>query len=128
MYIIITAARNEGEYIENLIQSVVSQTILPFKWIIVSDGSKDNTEDIVTRYINQYDFINYIKINGDKERNFGSKIKAFNEGVNKIESIFNNSDYFIGNIDADITFEKDYFEILIQKFKINNNLPDLNWI
>ena len=39
-YVIITAARNEEAYIENTIQSVISQTALPLKWIIVSDGSK----------------------------------------------------------------------------------------
>ena len=48
-YVLITPARNEAAFIELTIQSVVGQTILPLKWIIVSDGSTDGTDDIVKR-------------------------------------------------------------------------------
>ena len=46
-YVLITPARNEEAFIEKTIQSVVSQTILPAKWVIVSDGSTDRTDEIV---------------------------------------------------------------------------------
>ena len=49
-YVLVTPARNESEFIERTIQSVLKQTILPLKWVIVSDGSTDGTDDIVSRY------------------------------------------------------------------------------
>ena len=56
-YVLLTAARNEEDYIENTIKAVVSQTILPKKWVIISDGSTDNTDKIVTNYAEKYNFI-----------------------------------------------------------------------
>ena len=43
-YVLITPARNEAQFIELTIRSVVSQTVKPLKWVIVSDGSTDGTE------------------------------------------------------------------------------------
>ena len=42
-YVVITPVRNEGLYLQKTIDSVVSQTLLPRKWIVVNDGSTDNT-------------------------------------------------------------------------------------
>src|SRR5664279_3741545 len=44
-YVLVTAARNEEAYIENTIKSIISQTVKPEKWVIVSDGSTDRTND-----------------------------------------------------------------------------------
>ena len=49
-YVLITPARNEAAFIEQTIQSVVAQTVRPMKWVIVSDGSTDGTDEIVRRY------------------------------------------------------------------------------
>ena len=49
-YVLITPARNEQAFIEGTIRSVVSQTVLPIKWVIVSDGSTDGTDAIVRGY------------------------------------------------------------------------------
>ena len=50
-YVLITPARNEAAFIEGTIKSVVAQTILPVKWVIVSDGSTDGTDEIVKKYL-----------------------------------------------------------------------------
>ena len=55
-YVIITPARNEEKYIEKTIQSVISQTMLPEKWFVVSDGSTDRTDEIVKKYEEKYYF------------------------------------------------------------------------
>jgi glycosyltransferase involved in cell wall biosynthesis len=49
-YVLITPARNEAAFIEQTIESVIAQTPRPVKWVIVSDGSTDGTDEIVTRY------------------------------------------------------------------------------
>ena len=49
-YVLITPARNEAAFIERTMQSVIAQTILPKRWVIVSDGSTDGTDEIVRKY------------------------------------------------------------------------------
>ena len=49
-YVLITPARNEAKFIELTLKSMVAQTVLPLKWVIVSDGSTDGTDDIVKKY------------------------------------------------------------------------------
>lgn len=77
-YILITAAYNEGKFIEKNILSVVNQMNMPAEWIIVNDGSTDNTEDIIKIYENQYPFIKLVSRVKEDERNFASKVFAIN--------------------------------------------------
>jgi poly-beta-1,6-N-acetyl-D-glucosamine synthase len=118
-YVLVTAAYNEDRLIEQTIRSVVSQTILPAKWIIVSDASTDRTDGIVRRYAAEHDFIQLHRISEDHARNFAAQVNAINRGLSLLE----NTDYdFVGNIDADITLEPDYFARLLEKFWLNRRL------
>ena len=54
-YVIVTPARNEAQFIELTLKSVLEQTILPLKWVIVSDGSTDGTDEIVKKYASDHD-------------------------------------------------------------------------
>jgi glycosyltransferase involved in cell wall biosynthesis len=118
-YVLITPARNEADYIAQTIESLLKQTILPLKWVIVSDGSTDRTDEIVESLINKYDFIDFLKTKDRPDRNFGSKVAAFNLGLEQLDGIGYD---FIGNLDADITFENDYYEQVLKKFALNNKL------
>jgi glycosyltransferase involved in cell wall biosynthesis len=115
-YVLITPARNEEAYIEKTIQSVISQTILPKKWIIVSDGSTDRTDEIVKRYEENYDFIQFVRMSrgkADVNWSSSSKARALSLGYEQVRNI----DYdFIGTLDADVSFEKEYFQFLLEKF------------
>ena len=77
-YVVITPARNEAQYIELTINSLVAQTVPPRKWIIVSDGSTDGTDDIVERYISDHPWIELIRMPKRSERHFAGKVHAFN--------------------------------------------------
>ena len=112
-YILITPAKNEEKYLKKTIESVISQTILPEKWIIVDDGSSDNTSNIVIEYKQLCNFIELLKIENIniKTRNFASKVFAFNYGYNYIKELQYD---FIGNLDADISFNKYYYENIIK--------------
>lgn len=113
-YIIITPAKNEENYIEKTIRSVIKQTVLPVKWVIVDDGSTDTTADIVKRYLPDYPFISLIKREFSDGRNFGSKVYAIRRGFEEVKNI----DYdFYCNLDADVSFEPHYFEFLLKKFE-----------
>lgn len=118
-YILITPAKNEEEYIKKALDSVISQTILPKRWIIVSDGSTDGTDEIVLDYCSKCDFIRLLRMDVQKARDFGSKVMAFRAGVESIRHL----EYdFIGNLDADVSFDSHYFESLLTKFLENKQL------
>lgn len=118
-YVLITPARDEEIYIEKTIQSVISQTILPVKWVIVSDGSTDRTDDIVKQYKDKHDFIYLLRRECDCSRNFASQIYAFKAGVRWLNGI----EYdFIGKLDADTSFEPDYYQSVLERFQENPNL------
>jgi poly-beta-1,6-N-acetyl-D-glucosamine synthase len=112
-YVLITPARNEEAFIEQTIRSVISQTVLPLKWVIVSDGSTDSTDGIVKKYTAIYPWIELVRMPERKERHFAGKVLAFNAGYAKVEEL--NYD-ILGSLDADISFEKEYFEFLLEKF------------
>jgi len=118
-YVLITPARNEEAYLEKTIQSVIAQTILPQRWVIVSDGSTDRTDEIAAGYARKHDFIQLITNEGDTERNFGSKSKAIEYGYRQLKDI--EYDY-IGNLDADVAFEPDYYKSVLGKFEENPKL------
>jgi glycosyltransferase involved in cell wall biosynthesis len=112
--VIITPARNEEDYIEHTIKSVISQTFLPKRWVIVSDGSTDNTDSIVKKYAIKYNYIKLLSLPEKRERHFAAKAEAIKAGIQHLEDI----DYhLICIIDADISFDSDYFKFLTDKFK-----------
>jgi len=112
-YVLITPARNEQAFIEGTIRSVVSQTVLPIKWVIVSDGSTDGTDDIVKKYQPDHPWLELIRMPERKERHFAGKVIAFNAGYDKVKHL----DYdIIGSLDADISFDPEYFVFLLSKF------------
>jgi len=112
-YVLITAARNEEVNIERTIRSVLSQTVLPKKWMIVSDGSTDSTDAIVKKYVTDYPWIELLQMQPHRDRNFAAKAICFNEGYQKVKQLQFD---VIGNLDADISFGSRYFEFLLDKF------------
>ncbi|PYY11206.1 MAG: hypothetical protein DMG61_19875 [Acidobacteria bacterium] len=118
-YVLMTAAYNEAAYIQQTLDSIVSQTIRPERWVIVSDSSKDGTDEIVQSYARRYDFIRFLRISRPPGRNFHSKVMALHKGATLLEDA--TYDY-IGNVDADISLDASYFERLIEKFQVRPGL------
>jgi len=118
-YVLVTAAYNEGRFIANTIDSIISQEIRPVKWIIVSDGSTDETDAIISKYSNENDFIQFYRITEDHSRNFKAQVHAINAGI----SCLRDEKYaYFGNLDADITLDPSYFKLLLEKFHQNPRL------
>ena len=126
-YALVTPARNEAAFIEQTIRSVIAQTALPRKWIIVSDGSTDGTDEIVQRYASEHDWIELLRMPERHDRQFAAKAHAFNAGYAHLRSVLcplsSDSGFdIIGNLDADITFEPDYFSFLLSRFQLSPEL------
>ena len=111
-YVLVTAARNEAEFIELTLKSVVMQTVRPLKWTIVSDGSTDGTDALVERYARDYPWIELVTMPARSERHFAGKAFAFNMGRARMESLEYEA---IANVDADVSFGEEYFQFLLAK-------------
>jgi biofilm PGA synthesis N-glycosyltransferase PgaC len=111
-YVLVTPARNEAQFIELTIKSVVSQTRLPTKWVIVSDGSTDGTDEIVSQYAAGHSWIELVRMPERRERNFAGKVGAFNAGYERVKGIPYD---VIGSLDGDTSFDEQYFAFLLGK-------------
>ncbi len=113
-YVLITPARNEAGFIEKAIESMIRQTVLPLKWVIVDDGSTDETCKIIGRYLEQNRWIEMIQMPQRRDRSFAAKVGAFNAGLEKVKDLPYD---IIGNLDADISFDASYLDFLLTKFQ-----------
>ncbi len=119
-YIIISPVRDEGKYIEFTLKSVIGQTVKPVEWIIVDDGSTDDTGEIIEEYSKKHP---WIKIVHRQNRGFrkagGGVIEAFEDGYTCLHT----RDWdFIVKLDGDLTLKKDYFEKCFQQFMAHPKL------
>ncbi len=114
-YVIITPVRDEAAFLPATIESMLRQTVLPQEWIIVDDGSKDETGKIIDDYACRYAWIRAVHRN---DRGFrkagGGVVQAFNEGYKHLRT---HNWRFIAKFDGDLTFEPDYFEKCFQEFE-----------
>jgi len=119
-HIIISPVRNEQAYIEGTILSVIAQTSRPLLWVIVNDGSQDKTAQTIQKHTSRHPWIRLVNRPDRGYRKTGpGVIEAFNIGLDTIKQ---REFSFITKLDGDVTFEKDYFELLFQRFDENPKL------
>jgi len=110
-YVLITPARDEAQFIELTIKSVVAQSARPIKWVIVSDGSTDGTDEIVSKYAADHPWIQLVRMPERRERHFAGKVHAFNAGYARVRDL----EYeVVGSLDGDASFDQDYFSFLLR--------------
>jgi len=118
-YVLITPARNEEQFIAKTLESMAVQTLLPERWVIVDDGSTDNTAQIVAQHAARYPWIELVRRPQHADRSFAGKVQAFNAGLERVSSL----DFeVIGNLDADLSFDPDYLEFLMERFSQDSKL------
>ncbi len=119
-YVVVIPAKNEEEGIKVTLDSVINQKIKPLLVYVADDNSTDRTAEIVKEYSGKYDFVKYHLVNGEDNYVLGAKIvKIFN----KIKKLIDNSgtDYdFIVKMDADISFEPDFFSRIAEAIEGDN--------
>ena len=112
-YVLITPAHNEEAFIEKSIESMFHLSVQPVKWVIVDDGSTDKTAEIITRYLDQHTWIELVQMPQRRDRSFAAKVLSFNAGYEEVKDL---QFEIVGNLDADVSFEGDFFEFLVQRF------------
>jgi glycosyltransferase involved in cell wall biosynthesis len=112
-YVLITPAHNEEAFIEKTLVSMCAQTQLPERWVIVDDGSTDRTAEIVQSYASRFPWIELVRRPQRLDRSFADKVHTFNAGLERVQSL---PFEVIGNLDADLSFDCEYLEFLIEKF------------
>jgi glycosyltransferase involved in cell wall biosynthesis len=118
-YVLVTPARNEQALIKKVLDSMIAQAAVPVRWVIVDDGSTDQTAAIVESYASRFPWIELVRRPKNAERSFAGKVRAFNAGYERVKSLQYD---VIGNLDADLSFDAQYLEFLMGKFEID---PDL---
>mgnify|MGYP000973867257 CR=1 FL=1 len=118
-YALVTPARNEEAHVGATIESVLAQRLRPGRWIIIDDGSTDRTEVIAREYAMKHPLIRVLHREPDGAAGFASKVRAFAMGWEGLRRL----DFdFVGSLDADVTFEADFFERLLDEFLKNPRL------
>jgi glycosyltransferase involved in cell wall biosynthesis len=112
-YVLVTAAYNEEQHIAETLRSVAEQTLKPSKWVVVSDGSTDDTDQIVQEWADRFPFIDFVRVEKTEGHDFATKVRALRVGFARLSST---SYEFIGVLDADLSFEPDYFERVLRSF------------
>ena len=113
-YVLITPARNEEQFIELTLHSVVVQTVRPIRWVIVRDVSTDATEEIVDKYTAEHHWIELVRMPERRERHFAGKAHAVRAGYGRLAELQFDA---VGSLDGDASLEKDYFEFLLRKLE-----------
>lgn len=118
IYIVIPA-HNEQDSIALTLDSLVHQTQLPKRVVIVNDNSTDDTEEIVQAYSEKYSWISLINSKSSNEHLPGSKIiNAFYKGFETLDGNYD----IICKFDADLIFPNDYLEKISKHFASNPKL------
>jgi len=119
-YLLISPCRDEAEYMRQTLDSVIAQSILPAKWVIVDDGSTDATPQILEEYRKKHDWIEVVTRGNRGRRSVGpGVIEAFYAGYATV----NPNDYdFLCKLDLDLRLPPTYFEILMERMIANPHI------
>jgi biofilm PGA synthesis N-glycosyltransferase PgaC len=119
-YVVVTPARDEERTIELTIASMLAQTVKPLRWVIVDDGSTDQTRALVEKHLAANPWIELMQ---RENRGFralgGGVVDAFNEGFARVAAL---PWEFVVKLDADLSFDAHYFENLLRRFDADPKL------
>lgn len=124
-YVLITPAYNEESRLARCIESVAQQTVLPLRWVIVSDGSTDRTDEIIREAMGRHPFICFLRLEKSAERRRSidrvtkAIVAALMVGVERVASL--PYDY-LSKMDADVTLEPAFFEKVLGRMEADPQL------
>ena len=116
-YLLISPCRNEAEYMRQTLDTVAAQSVVPALWVIVDDGSTDDTPAILAEYAAKHDWIRIVTRKDRGHRAVGpGVIEAFYTGY---ESVNPDEFDYVCKLDLDLRLPARYFEILMERMEQN---------
>src|SRR5579864_600411 len=128
-YAAVTPARNESANLRRLGECLVAQRLLPDLWVVVDDGSSDDSKDVVSALAAEHPWIVLIDSPGPSARSGplhdgrvrGRDVIAFNAGLERVREQLGSTDVVL-KLDADVSFEADFFVRLLAEFGHDDEL------
>lgn len=116
-YLLISPCRNEADFMRQTLDTVVAQSLRPAKWVIVDDGSTDDTPKILAEYAARHPWIQILTLRDRGYRAVGpGVVEAFRAGYATVDA----HDYdFLCKLDLDLRLPTRYFEILIERMAVH---------
>ena len=118
-YSLVTAFRNEKNWLADLVRSIEAQSIKPTTWVLVDDGSTDDSLDHARSLTRHLPFVEIVALVDTGTRNFASQVYAQLAGVERLEA---RMPAYLGFLDADIVVPPDYYETMLERFRSNPRL------
>ena len=116
-YVLISPGRNEADYMRQTLDSVIAQSIRPAKWVIVDDGSTDQSPRILADYAARHEWIEIVTRRDRGVRAVGpGVIDAFYSGYETIDA---DAYDYLCKLDLDLRLPPRYFEILMQRMEVD---------
>jgi glycosyltransferase involved in cell wall biosynthesis len=114
-YVVISPCRNEAAYMRRTLDSMVAQSEPPALWVIVDDGSTDETPDILAEYAGKHDWITVLPKPDRGHRAVGpGVIEAFYFGLDTVAM----DDFaYLCKLDLDLDLPPRYFETLMNRME-----------
>lgn len=123
-YVLISPCRDEADYMRQTLDSIVAQSVRPVKWVIIDDGSTDETPQILAEYARLHDWIEIVTRDDRGRRAVGpGVIDAFYAGFNTI----NPDDFeYLCKLDLDLEIPPTYFETVISEMETSPRLANFS--
>src|SRR4051812_29441145 len=117
-YIVVSPMKNEEKHVTKTLNAMLAQTVKPLEWLIVNDGSTDDSPNIVANFSKRISWIRLLNVAGlgDRlpEHYGGHVVDLIKEGLANVKS--ESFDYVV-KLDCDICFEKEFFEKILSAFE-----------
>lgn len=118
-YAVVTPARDDAQNLRLLGESLIAQTLPPSAWVVVDNGSTDETVVVAERFAREYAWVRVTTAPGEAEAVPGAPIvRAFHAGVDRLELSVD----VVVKVDADVTMAPEYFERLLDAFAADPRL------
>jgi len=112
-YGVITPARDEAEHLPRLAASLAAQTVRPSRWVVVENGSEDDTLGVARRLATELDWLRVVSCEPSSRAARGAPVvHAFHAGIDALDLPVD----VVAKVDADVSFGQDYFERLLAAF------------
>lgn len=119
-YLLVSPCRDEARHIRRTLDSVAAQSVLPALWVVVDDGSTDETPAILEEYARRLPWLRVVKRTDRGKRSVGpGVIEAFYAGLDTVD--LSGFDYLC-KLDVDLDLPPRYFELLLQRMEAEPRL------